>query len=167
MTSLQRQQRNCRCPITRQQGETVIRSLSKFVLTIVTLVMVTSLATFAEGPTLMTRHTREEVTSKVAPLVGHLSGNQNLDIVLVLQHRNQTELDKFLVDVQDKSSPVYHKFLTVEQFTEKYGPSREDYDSVKAWAKQNGLRVTITARNRMLMHVVGPCRTSKALCTSR
>ena len=134
----------------------MIRSLNKFVLTIVTLVMVTSLAAFAEGPTLMTRHTREEVTSKVAPLVGHLSGNQNLDLTVVLQHRNQADLDKFLIDVQDKNSPVYHKFLTVEQFTEKYGPSREDYDSVKAWAKQNGLRVTSTARNRMLMHVVGP-----------
>lgn len=103
----------------------------------------------------MTRHTREEVTSHTAPLVGHLSSAQTLDLVLMLQHRNQAELDQFLKDVNNPSSPVYRHFLTVDQFTAKYGPSVEDYKSVQAWARQNGLQVNATSRNRMIVHVNG------------
>jgi len=103
----------------------------------------------------MTRHTRAEVTSHIAPLVGHLSSPQKLELVLVLQHRNQGDLDQFLKDVNDPSSPVYRHFLTVDQFTEKYGPSIEDYDSVKAWARQSGLAVRATSRNRMILRVSG------------
>jgi len=129
----------------------VTRKLSIVLLAVVALVSSVCLA----QSTLMTRHTRDEVTSHIAPLVGHLSSAQKLDLVLVLQHRNQSELDQFLKDVNDPSSPVYRHFLTVEQFTEKYGPSLEDYESVKAWARQNGLQVKNTSRNRMILRVSG------------
>jgi kumamolisin len=78
-----------------------------------------------------------------------------MDLVLVLQHRNQPQLEQMLNDLYDRSNPSYRHFLTVEQFTERFGPSREDYDSVKTWARQNGLQVTRTARNRMIVHVSG------------
>jgi hypothetical protein len=74
----------------------VIRRLSTFVLTIVALLSVVSVGHAQQS--LVTRHTRDEVTSRVAPLVGHMSATQNLRIVLVLQHRNQSELDQFLRD---------------------------------------------------------------------
>jgi subtilase family serine protease len=137
----------------------VIQRLSRFVLTIAAFVSVMSVVGFAQSQTLMTRHTREEVTSKVAPLVGHLKANQNLRIVLVLQHRNQPELDQFLKDVNDPASPSYRHFLTVEQFTEKYGPSVEDYEAVKDWARQNGLQIKGTAPNRMILPVSGSVQT--------
>ena len=99
----------CRDNATRQEqrkyvtaqskGETVIRRLSTFLLTIAAFVSVMSAVGLAQSQTLMTRHTREEVTGKVAPLVGHLSATQNLRLVLVLPHRNQPELDQFLKDV--------------------------------------------------------------------
>jgi subtilase family serine protease len=131
----------------------VIRRLSTFLLTIVALVSVVNVG-HAQQP-LMTRHTRDEVTSRVAPLVGHMSATQNLRIVLVLQHRNQSELDQFLKDVYDPSSSSYRHFLTVEQFTEKFGPTREDYDALKMWAQENGLRINSTSRNRMILPVTG------------
>jgi kumamolisin len=124
------------------------------VLTVVALVSVVNVVGHAQQP-LMTRHTRDEVASRVAPLVGHLSATQNMRIVLVLQHRNQSELDHFLKDVYDRSNPAYRHFLTVEQFTEKFGPSREDYEAVKSWAKQNGLQIKGNARNRMILPVSG------------
>ncbi len=132
----------------------MIRRLSRFVLTIAALASLGSVC-LAQSQTLMTRHTREEVTSKTAPYVGHLQGNQNLELTLVLQHRNQPELEQFLKEVQDPSSPKYRHFLTVDQFTEKHGPSREDYDTLKAWAKENGLKVLFTARNRQILRVSG------------
>jgi len=121
----------------------------------VALVSFVNVVAHAQSQTLMTRHTREEVTSRIAPLVGHLPANQNLELTLVLQHRNQAGLEQLLSDLYNPSSASYRHFLTVEQFTEKFGPSREDYDSVKAWAQQNGLRVQSTSRNRMTLRVSG------------
>ncbi len=133
----------------------MIRKLSRFVLTLAAIVSVGSIVCLAQSQTLMTRHTREEVNSKAVPLVGHMNATQDLELTLVLQHRNQTELEQFLKDIHDPSNPNYRHFLTVEQFTQKYGPSREDYDSVKAWAKENGLKVLFTARNRQILRVSG------------
>jgi kumamolisin len=123
------------------------------VLTIVATAAIVNIAQ-AQQP-LMTRHVRDEVTSRAAPVVGHLSATQKLEIVLVLQHRNQSELDQFLKDVYDRSNPNYRHFLTVEQFTEKFAPTREDYEGVKSWAKQNGLQIKGNARNRMILPISG------------
>src|ERR1035441_9290281 len=89
---------------SENEENTVIRRLSTFVLTLVALVSFVNVG-HAQQP-LMTRHTREEVASRAVPLVGHMSATQNLRIVLVLQHRNQSELDQLLSDLYDSSSPV-------------------------------------------------------------
>jgi kumamolisin len=103
----------------------------------------------------MTRHTRDEVVKHTVPQVGRLSETQNLRIVLVLPHRNQTELEQLLKDLYDPTHPLYRHFLTVEQFTERFGPTSEDYEAVKDWARHNGLRVEGTARNRQILPVSG------------
>ncbi len=138
---------------SENEENTVIRRLSTFVLTLVALVSFVKVG-HAQQP-LMTRHTRDEVATRAVPPVGHMSATQNLRIVLVLQHRNQSELDQLLTDLYDSSNPSYRHFLTVEQFTEKFGPTREDYEAVKSWAKQNGLRIESTSRNRMILPVSG------------
>jgi len=131
-------------------------SLSLFaVLVAVACLAAGALAQNAQRQTLMTRHTRDEVTSKAAPLVGQMNASQNMELTLVLQHRNQPELDQLLRDLYDRSHPSYRHFLTVEQFTERFGPSRDDYEAVKTWAKQNGLKVLHTARNRQILRVSG------------
>jgi subtilase family serine protease len=74
---------------------------------------------------------------------------------MILQQRNQAELKEFLREQQDPTSPNYRKALTVEQFTEQYGPSRADYETVKNFARQNGLEIVSGSRNRMLLQVRG------------
>ncbi|HVN18575.1 MAG TPA: S53 family serine peptidase [Dongiaceae bacterium] len=133
----------------------MIRRISTVVLTTVALLWFASGISVAQSQSVMTRHTREEVTSRVAPLVGHLAASQQMELTFVLPHRNQADLDQFLTDLYEPSSPIYRHYLTVEQFTAKYGPSREDYDSLKAWAKQNGFKVLGTSRNRMILRVSG------------
>jgi len=133
----------------------VIRRLSTFVLTVVALMSVISSVCLAQPQTPVTRHTRDEVINKVSPLVGHLSATKSMRIELVLQHRNQPDLDQFLKDLQDPASTSYHHYLTVDQFTAKYGPSVDDYEAVKTWAKENGLKIESTARNRQILSVSG------------
>ncbi len=61
-----------------------------------------------------------------------------------------------LQQIYDPQSPSYHQFLSVEEFTERFGPSQEDYDAVIGFAETCGLTVTGTAPNRMIVDVTGP-----------
>ena len=60
-----------------------------------------------------------------------------------------------LEQIYDPGSPMYHQFLSVEEFTERFGPSQADYDAVISFAEKNGLTVTGTSPNRMVVDVEG------------
>jgi kumamolisin len=76
-------------------------------------------------------------------------------LVLVLPLRNQTELEDLLKELYDPSSPSYRHFLTVEEFTARFGPSQEDYEAVIHFAEASGLTVVGTSRNRLNLDVTG------------
>ena len=89
----------------------------------------------AASPAPATRHVRDVVANGQAKSVGRLPATQSMRLVLVLPHRNQPELDNFLKELYDPSSPSYRHFLTVEEFTSRFGPTQEDYDAVVSFAK--------------------------------
>jgi subtilase family serine protease len=109
----------------------------------------------AQRPT-MTSHVPEEVASGVAPLVGHLAGEGRLSLAISLPLRNQAELDDLLQQLYDPQSPSYHKYLSVQEFTDRFGPVESDYAAVMQYAKTNGLDVIDTPANRMILDVEGP-----------
>ena len=119
-----------------------------FLLAIVAVVSGATIVSQAQPQSLLTRHQRQETPNGRTPLVGHLP-SQTMHLQIVLQHRNQAGLDQFLREQQDPNSPNYRKVLTVEQFTELYGPSREDYEAVKSFARAHGLTIVSGSRNRM------------------
>ncbi len=132
----------------------MIRRLRTSLLTILA-VSLTNIVCHSQSLPPLTRHVREVTLNGQAPLVGHLPATQSMRLVLVLPHRNQSELDRFLTDLYDPSNPSYRQFLTVEEFTARFGPSQDDYDSVIRFAKTNGLKVVGTSRNRMNVDVTG------------
>ncbi len=133
----------------------MIRRLSASLLTIVALVLLVNFACQAQAVPLMTRHVREAVRNGQARSVGHLPATQTMRLVLVLPLRNQAELENFLQELYDPSSLSYHQFLTVEEFTARFGPTPEDYDTVIHFAEANGLTVVGTSRNRLNLDVSG------------
>jgi len=104
----------------------------------------------------MTTHVPEEVSSGVAPLVGYVSGEERLSLAISLPLRNQAELDQLLQDLYDPQSPSYHKYLSVQEFTERFGPAATDFAAVRAYAEANGLDIIDTPANRMVLDVEGP-----------
>ena len=124
-------------------------------LTVVAMMLAVSIVCQAQSQALLTRHAREAVLNGEAQWVGHLPATQSMRLVLVLPHRHQAELDNFLQELYDPHSASYRKFLTVEEFTARFGPSQADYDSVIGFAKANGFRVVGTSRNRMNLDVTG------------
>jgi subtilase family serine protease len=137
----------------QRRGEIMMRS-SSTLLTIVALVLAVNIVCPAQSQ-LLTRHVREVTLNGQAPLVGHLPATQSMRLVLVLPLRNQEALDNFLQELYTPSSASYRQFLTVEEFTAKFGPSQKDYDAVIRFAKANGLKVVGTSRNRLNLDVTG------------
>jgi len=110
----------------------------------------------AQSASLMTHHVREATANGQAKFVGRLSATQSLRLVLVLPLRNQAELDDLLQALYDPRSASYRHFLTVEEFTSRFGPTEEQYNAVIDFAKANGLTVVGTSRNRLNLDVTGP-----------
>src|SRR5215469_349168 len=67
----------------------------------------------------------------------------------------QADLDKLLAEQQDSASPNYHKWLTPEQFADRFGASQADIDQVVAWLKSQSLNVISVARGRNDITVSG------------
>jgi hypothetical protein len=87
--------------------------------------------------------------------VGRVSVTNRLHLAVGLPLRNQAALNGLLQQICDPASPQYHHYLTTRQFTEKFGPTEEDYQVVIGFALSNGLAVTATFSNRMVVDMEG------------
>jgi subtilase family serine protease len=90
-----------------------------------------------------------------AQAVGRLPGEQQLNLSLTLSLHNEAQLDTLLSQLSDPTSPNYHQFLTVEQFTAQFGPTADDYAKAIAFAQSHGLTVANMAPNRLVLDVRG------------
>lgn len=57
-------------------------------------------------------------------------------------------LQKLLADQQNPKSANFHKWLTPEQYADRFGLSQNDIDKVTAWLESQGLKITYVARGR-------------------
>jgi subtilase family serine protease len=137
------------------KGESMTRRLTTFFLTTIALVSVANVVCKAQSLPLLTRHVREATVTGEARSLGRLPATQPMRLVLVLPLRNQAGLDDFLKELYDPSSPTYRHFLTVEEFTTRFGPTQKDYDAVIHFAEAHGLTVVGTSRNRVNLDVTG------------
>ena len=87
--------------------------------------------------------------------VDRLPATNRLRAALCLPLRNQPALTNLLSQIYNPASPNHRRFLTPEQFTEQFGPTKEDYAAVVAFAQAQGLTVTTTHPNRTLVDVEG------------
>jgi len=109
----------------------------------------------AQSQVLLTHHVREVTLNGQAKFVERLPAAQSMNIDIVLPVRNQAELDNFLQELYDPSSAFYHRYLTVPEFTERFGPTQQNYDAVIAFAKAKGLTVVGGSRDAMDVQLKG------------
>jgi subtilase family serine protease len=64
-------------------------------------------------------------------------------MLLQLKRSPQLEksLNKFLDDIQDPKSGSYHKFLTIDEFAERFGAPQSDIDTVTNWLTSHGFQI--------------------------
>ena len=105
------------------------------------------------GRTVLPGHVPAAV-ARLTP-VGQMLATSNLCLAIGLPLRNETELDELLQQQQDPQSTNYHRYLTPQQFTERFGPTEEDYQAVIRFAQSNGFTVVETHGNRLVLDVQG------------
>ncbi|MFY9644492.1 MAG: protease pro-enzyme activation domain-containing protein, partial [Terriglobales bacterium] len=123
----------------------MIRKLSSFVFAVVAIVSIVTSASQAQS--FMTRHVREVTVNGQSQSVGRLPATQSMRFDVVLPLRHQPELQNFLQEIYDPSSPSYRHFVTPQEFTARFGPSQDDYDAVLAFAKASGFAVVGGSRD--------------------
>ena len=110
----------------------------------------------SRAETLMTRHVRTVTINGQAKVLGHLPSATIMQLNVVLPVRDQAGLDDFLVEVRNPYSSDYKHFLTPAEFTERFGPSKEDYGAVLNYVQDRGLTVVGGSRDAMDVQIKGP-----------
>jgi subtilase family serine protease len=132
----------------------MVPRISIFVLSLVALFTVATMSTRAQS--VLTHHVREVIHTAEAQSTGHMAADHVMQLNIVLKLRDQAGLDAFLKDLYDPTSPNYRHFLTVPEFTERFGPTQADYDAVVRFAKANGFTITGGSRDGMDVQIAGP-----------
>jgi subtilase family serine protease len=78
-------------------------------------------------------------------------------MLLVLQRSPEQEvgLRSLLDGQQDPSSPLYHAWLTPDQFGQQFGPGDADLQIVTAWLTSHGFKVNGIANGRTVIQFSG------------
>jgi len=96
-----------------------------------------------------------QLRGNVSPLArsefdrGRVDGDMNMEgmkLIFSPTAAQQAALDTLLAQQQDRSSPNYHRWLTPEQFADRFGLSRSDLSTAANWLEAQGFTVTDLAR---------------------
>jgi len=69
-------------------------------------------------------------------------------LVLMPSAAQRTALDRLLAEQQDPASPEYRKWLTPEEYADRFGASANDIAGISNWLRAEGFTVESTARGR-------------------
>jgi subtilase family serine protease len=82
-------------------------------------------------------------------------GIQGASIVFNRSAAQQADVDSLLRQLQDPSSPNYHKWLTPQQYADRFGMSQADINKVSVWLQSHGLHVDRVATSRNQIYFSG------------
>ena len=135
----------------------MVPRINRFLLSIAVLLsLVTVAAINAQAQSMSTRHVREVTRTGAAKPIGQLPPDQTMTLDVVLPLRDPAGLNSFLKELYDPSSPSYRQFLSVPEFTARFGPTEENYDAVVRYLKSYGFEVTGGTRDGMDVLIKGP-----------
>lgn len=85
-------------------------------------------------------------------LVGEAAASRPVEFNVVLPLRNKAELNTLIRQMHDNTSPMFHQWLTPQQFSERFGPDAATVASVTKSFQARGLTVVAGTRS---LHVSG------------
>ena len=89
---------------------------------------------------------------------GRMPANARLNGMSIVFNRSaaqQADLEALLAAQQDPSSPLFHHWLSPEEFGARFGMRQTDLDKVQTWLEQQGFSVDSVARARNMIRFSG------------
>jgi len=79
-----------------------------------------------------------EPSRKIAPMV----------VLLKRSPEQQAAIESFLEEQRNPGSPNFHKWLTPEQYAERFGLAEDDMSTLRSWIESHGLTIDHSGRGR-------------------
>ncbi len=86
-------------------------------------------------------------------VVGSLASSTRLPITVTLKPRDPAALATYAAEVSTPGSPLYHHYLTVAQFRNRFGPSAQAISDVESSLATQGLRPGAVSANGLAINV--------------
>ncbi len=80
---------------------------------------------------------------------------EHVFVVLKRGPEQEQALQNLMAEMQNPHSAKYHHWLTADQLGSKFGPSKDDIDTVVSWLTSYGLRVNVVHKSGMTIDVSG------------
>lgn len=109
----------------------------------------------AEAAGFQSTHVPAAVAQHRAALVGPVSPATTIKFNVSLPMRNRDGLTALLRQIYDPANPQYRHYLSVAEFTRRFGPTEADYRKAVAFFAKSGLTVRSTSPNRYLVSLTG------------
>lgn len=91
-----------------------------------------------------------------ATKLGPVSPSATVTGSVVLQPRDESALTRFISQVTDKRSPLFHQYLTPGRFAARFGPTPSSIAAVESQLEASGLTVTRVARDGLVVSFKAP-----------
>ena len=98
-----------------------------------------------------------QITGNIHPLAqsandqGPVNPSMELSHISIFMKRSvaqQADLDELLIQQQDPTSPLFHQWITPEQFADRFGSEQNHIDEVTHWLQTSGFSIVQVARGR-------------------
>ena len=81
-----------------------------------------------------------------------------ISMVFARSAAQEADLQALIAAQQNPASPLYHQWLTPDQFAARYGMADADLDKVENWLQQQGFAIDSVARSKNAIHFSGNVR---------
>lgn len=89
---------------------------------------------------------------------GRVPDNVTIEHMLLQLRRSpqqEEQLEQFIAELHDPSSPNFHQWLTAGQFGERFGLAQQDLDTIQGWLQSHGFKVNVVYPSGVLIDFSG------------
>lgn len=87
--------------------------------------------------------------------LGSTDPSEVVSVSIVFKVRDADLLESFVRQTQDPASPLYHQFLTVDEFDFLFSPTPRDIQRVSDYVSSFGIQVGATMADRLVLQATG------------
>jgi hypothetical protein len=88
--------------------------------------------------------------------LGRLESDRKMLMTISFQAQNQEGIQTLITDIYNPTSPNYHKWVTPEQFADRFGRTQEEFTQATNWLKGQGFTIEQAWPNRLSITFSGP-----------